>query len=1032
MGEDIKRILMVILGMILILSAISIIPLKEPILDCASAGSIWVQTTETDFNAGTLENVTVTPEGNVTLALQTKNIEEDFTDESNISYKINVIVDSVLGEARLVKGINKTFGGPDIDWGWWVQQTSDFGYALFSETGSFGAGDLDAWLIKTDEKGNEEINKTFGGPAKDGARSGQQTNDGGYILGGYADSFGFPGHDGWLIRTDSLGNELWNYTYGGPGTDAFYSVVQTTDGGFVATGYETSYGPPGYNVWLYRTDAVGSELWTRYYGEGGSEYGMSVKQTSDDGYIITGTTDSFGTGDTDLWLIKTDVIGIEQWNHTFGGLADDWGGSVFQTSDGGYIVSGDTRSYGSGGYDVWLIKTDEFGNEEWNMTYGEAFVDDTGYCVHQTFDGGYVIAASATNLFTGYTDIWLIKTDSNGNEQWRRIFGGAASDWGYSVDQTVDGGFILIGYTASYGAGSIDVWLIKTDTQGNISSEGELISANMLSGKNAFSIDTFNCTASIPPGTLVQVQFSQDKLDWYDSARVLDSWDTLTDGFNSIDLSLLGWGGSELFYKMYFFSNTVDIPSVENVNISYSVYSSSGVLTSQTFDCGETNVDWKTLSWIALEPPGTEVRFQLRAADTQANLSTMNFSGPDGSSATYYDFSPANTWSGLDGYPWVQFKAFLIGTSELTPILQEVTIYYDFIPDAPTNLTIEIWGNNLTLNWTAPQSSPSPVNHYLIYRVNDPNSFTYSDSEIIYNSSNNPGHELDTMWNDTQALLDQSNNYFYVVRAISDDGGNDTNENIVGKYVIQLSAGWNLISLPLTQKDTSISEVLRTIDGQFNVVQWYDAKNGIWRSTSTGLTDINRSMGLWIYMKNKHNLSVVGAVSESTDIALYKGWNLVGYPSFTIRNLNDALIGINWQAVQQYNAFDSNDPWKHNSVSKPDRFNDLKEMKPGYGYWVYAAIDDTWVTTRSYDDARSEIWRVYGLKEKDKGQHNFELIIEDPLEITNEEYLENNIPPGNSNDKKEIKRIDFSLLSFMLLVILVWIGGIMKLQSIGH
>jgi predicted secreted protein len=676
---------------------------------------------------------------------------------------------------------------------------------------------------------------------------------------------------------------------------------------------------------------------------------MSVKQASDNGFIIAGDTSSYGAGGTDLWLIKTDESGIEQWNQTFGASDDDWGGSVFQTSDGGYIVSGDTRSYGPGGFDVWLIKVDEFGIEEWNMTYGRSNSDDTGYCIHQALDGGYIVAVSSTSYITGFTDILLIKTDGNGIEQWRKTFGGTNDDWGYSVDQTTDEGFVLTGYTTSYGAGNLDVWLIKTDANGNCNFEGELTSVNLLTGKNVISIDMFNCTASIPAGNRVIVQFSQDNFSWYDSTGALDGIDILMDGFNSIDLSLLGWSGSDFYYRLNLSSRISDSTVVHNVNISYCGYHSSGEFISQPFDCGGANVEWKTLIWIASEPSGSEIKFQLRSADIQSNLSTANFSGPDGDPSTYYTVSGSDIWVGHNGYRWVQFKTYLIGAGNITPILQEVTIYYNFILESPTNLTLDIWLNNLIINWTPPQDSPSIVDQYHIYRSTTWDDFDFSVPWV--NTSMDPDPidgliiPLRTTWNDTFAYLDESNNYFYVVRAINNEGWIDTNMNIVGKYVISLEEGWNLISLPLAHKDTNISEVLRSIDGDYNLVQWYDANEGIWCSSTTDLTEINRTMGLWIHMNNSSMLTIIGSVPESTDITLYEGWNLVGYPSLKTRNLNDALSGIEWQAVQCYDASDAVDPWKHNNTMKFEIMNDLKEMQPDCGYWVYVTVNDTWIRT---------------------------------------------------------------------------------------
>jgi len=209
-----------------------------------------------------------------------------------------------------------------------------------------------------------------------------------------------------------------------------------------------------------------------FFGGEGNDCGNSVQQTKDGGYIIAGYTKSYGSGSMDVWLIKTDTNGNKMWDKTFGGGGGDFGYSVQQTKDGGYIIAGETLSYGSGKGDVWLIKTDEEGNMLWDNVFGgEGIIGRDNYA-QQTEDGGYIIVGGIYTLnydIQAYSvpDVWLIKTDAESNKLWDKTFGGEGSDCGYSVQQTKDDGYIIAGYTESYGLGGEDVWLIKTDAEGN-------------------------------------------------------------------------------------------------------------------------------------------------------------------------------------------------------------------------------------------------------------------------------------------------------------------------------------------------------------------------------------------------------------------------------------------------------------------------------------------------------------------------------------------------------------------------------------
>jgi hypothetical protein len=364
----------------------------------------------------------------------------------------------------------RTYGGTNGDWGSSVQQTSDGGYIIVGYTASFGAGYEDVYLVKTDASGDALWTRTYGGASDDYGYSVQQTSDGGYIIVGSTASFGAGSYDVHVIKTNVSGDTLWTKTYGGPDPDYGFSVQQTTDGGYIIAGLTLSFGAGGNDVYLIKTTASGDTHWTRTYGGTDNDGGRSVQETADGGYIATGWTISFVWPPTtypDVYLIKTSASGDTLWTRTYGGTSVDDGNSVQQTTDGGYIVVGGVTSFGAGSGDVYHNKTNASGDRLWTRTYGGPG-GDGGNSVQQTADGGYIIAGYTYSFGAGADDVYLIKTNAQGDTLWTRTHGGTGLDWGVSVQQTSDGGYVATGCTKSFGAGNGDVYLIKTDASGNV------------------------------------------------------------------------------------------------------------------------------------------------------------------------------------------------------------------------------------------------------------------------------------------------------------------------------------------------------------------------------------------------------------------------------------------------------------------------------------------------------------------------------------------------------------------------------------
>ncbi|MCF7811910.1 fibronectin type III domain-containing protein [bacterium] len=374
----------------------------------------------------------------------------EFSDYSN-----EVVATTILAEEWRL-----TFGGSLDDEGRKVRQTGDGGYIIVGNTKSFGSGDSDIWLIKTDIEGNEIWNRTYGGAYLDYGCDVRCTGDGGYIIAGYTASFGEGDYDAWLIKVDGSGGEVWNQTYGGTGRDKGNGVVKSPYGGYIIVGSTRSFGVGDYDAWLIRTDIVGEKVEDRTIGEGDREEVYSIEAASDDGFDIIGSTQSHDSGVSNAWLIRIDDYGRLQWYRSYGLGAFSKGCGVNSAHNMGSIIAGYTVVENTSDYNLHFVNTDYAGNIEWEIDLGGNGADK-GYSCHKTSDGGYIVIGSTESYGAGETDVWVIKTDGRGSELWNAAYGGNGKDEGLHSLPTIDGGYVITGSTESSGSGGSDVLLMK-------------------------------------------------------------------------------------------------------------------------------------------------------------------------------------------------------------------------------------------------------------------------------------------------------------------------------------------------------------------------------------------------------------------------------------------------------------------------------------------------------------------------------------------------------------------------------------------
>ncbi len=390
----------------------------------------------------------------------------------------------------------KTYGGTNDDHAYIAEKTADGGVIIAGSTSSFGAGSVDAWIVKLNAEGTVQWQKAYGGSGLDYTNFITQTSDGGYIAAGLTTSFGAGGEDVWILKLNADGSIAWQKTYGGGANETAYYVQETFDlqgnaEGYIAAGITRSFDAGDWDGWILKLNTDGTISWQKTYGMAGSDHIISIQQTLDSGYIATGCTTSFGAGNFDFWVLKLDPDGTIDWQKTYGGNHDESSMSLFQTNDSGYIVSSRfTRSFGAGGEDVWILKLNSDGSIGWQKTYG-GISDEGATSIIQIADGRFIVAGVTNSFGAGDFDFLLMQLNSDGTVAWQKTYGGVGYDSVVSIQQNLDGGYMATGHTISFGAGNFDIWVLKLNSNAEIPNctiLGE--SCVVVTNTNVIGIDT--------------------------------------------------------------------------------------------------------------------------------------------------------------------------------------------------------------------------------------------------------------------------------------------------------------------------------------------------------------------------------------------------------------------------------------------------------------------------------------------------------------------------------------------------------------
>ena len=370
-----------------------------------------------------------------------------------------------LCQGNLNIGLNKTFGGRGRDVANdLVALPNGKGYIMVGDTESYGNGDSDIWVLKLDKQGHAEWRRTYGGAAKDEGNALRLMPDGGILVLGNTLSHGLRG-DGFLIKLNAKGRQLWQKNYGGDLLDVLLSLDRTTDDNWVLAGFTLSEGEGKADMWMLKVDGKGNEIWNKTYGGEHWDVGMSVAAASNGGFAVAGHTKSFGdASDTNAWIVRFDAEGNPVFEKKWGGDKSDIATAIVADKKGGFMVAGNTLSYGNGLEDVWIMSLNQNGRQRWQKIVGGSKSDFANDITHQ--NGMLTLAGYTESYGSGNKDAWLMQFNASGSLQWETPIGTSAPE-GANALTPVNDGFVISGFVQTDRNG-LDFWIFNTDPKGKM------------------------------------------------------------------------------------------------------------------------------------------------------------------------------------------------------------------------------------------------------------------------------------------------------------------------------------------------------------------------------------------------------------------------------------------------------------------------------------------------------------------------------------------------------------------------------------